>query len=147
MIFRPLVLLLLASCSTPSLTDHIRKFERITKTKVDVPVVLDTIRDADNNVRPNAWGVCFKYPNRVVLNSDTWYNLSWLMQEFLVFHELGHCILNLGHPDHHRNYQVPEMFRNNTCPTSIMESGTTGRKMTEGCYKEFYDYYLGELYE
>lgn len=68
------------------------------------------------------------------------------MQEHLVYHELGHCALKRGHPDHQANYLIPEFLQVFKCPSSIMNSGTTEYRMTEMCMGMFYDYYIYELF-
>ncbi len=38
-------------------------------------------------------------PDRVVIDADFWNKSTDLHREFLVFHELGHCVLGRGHLD------------------------------------------------
>jgi hypothetical protein len=53
-------------------------------------------------------------PNQVEISSSKWTNLNELQKEYLMFHELGHCILKRSHLD-----TKDELGR---CK-SIMESG------------------------
>jgi hypothetical protein len=58
------------------------------------------------------------------------------MKEYIVFHELGHCVLNRPHTE--------DSFSNGVC-SSIMRSGNGG------CY-DYYNrftrqYYVDELFE
>lgn len=52
-------------------------------------------------------GYC-TYDGTVVLNQDLWFKLRPITQKAVVFHELGHCVLNLGHaPDDALNLMTP----------------------------------------
>lgn len=47
-------------------------------------------------------GVCVRNddePNRVAVDQEAWTNGSQAIRELIVFHELGHCILNREHLD------------------------------------------------
>ena len=51
---------------------------------------------------PNVIGQCAhdaNKPNTVIIDRDYWDNGSDLEREFLVFHELGHCVLKREHLD------------------------------------------------
>ncbi|MBK9982865.1 MAG: hypothetical protein IPP15_10675 [Saprospiraceae bacterium] len=51
---------------------------------------------------PNVIGQCAhdpKKPNTVIVDRTYWNNGTDLEKEFLVFHELGHCVLNREHLD------------------------------------------------
>lgn len=64
-----------------------------------------------------AIGYCRSYSNgnrEIALDNSFWQNANSLQKEFLLFHELGHCILNLEHNDSSDN--------NGIC-LSIMQSG------------------------
>jgi hypothetical protein len=56
-----------------------------------------------------------QHPNTVTIDTPFWNNASDLSREFVVFHELGHCILNRGHNE--------SQNANGFC-LSIMASGT-----------------------
>ncbi|MFZ1676674.1 MAG: hypothetical protein WBP41_09760 [Saprospiraceae bacterium] len=67
---------------------------------------------------PNVIGQCAhdpKKPNTVILDRTYWNNGTDLEKEFLVFHELGHCVLNREHLD--------EADAHGNC-ISIMTSGS-----------------------
>lgn len=64
-------------------------------------------------------GVCVRSdtePNRVAIDDDAWRLANNALRELIVFHELGHCVLNREHLDDEQN---------GTC-TSIMNSGLSG---------------------
>ncbi|MEO6130336.1 MAG: putative metallopeptidase, partial [Saprospiraceae bacterium] len=54
-------------------------------------------------------------PNTVIIDRDYWSTGTDLEREFLVFHELGHCVLNREHMD--------DADENGIC-ISIMTSGS-----------------------
>lgn len=53
--------------------------------------------------------------NNVIIDGDFWNNTSFSSREFVVFHELGHCVLGRGHT---------ELQNSNGSCTSMMASGT-----------------------
>ena len=66
----------------------------------------------------NVLGVCYYHshaPGRIEIDRSSWNRLSTLYREFVVFHELGHCILGRGHTE--------AQYGNGAC-FSIMASGT-----------------------
>ena len=42
-------------------------------------------------------GKCFVEGNLITLNKELWVDIAYSTREAVVFHELGHCILGLGH--------------------------------------------------
>ena len=67
---------------------------------------------------PGILGQCYTYSDdsrQIVIDTDTWVDLSELGKEYLMMHELGHCVLDLGHND--------SIDQNGNC-LSIMQSGT-----------------------
>ena len=56
-----------------------------------------------------------QHQHSIVLEQDYWRNATDMQREFLVFHELGHCVIGRGHRD--------ESDTNGNC-MSIMSSGT-----------------------
>ncbi len=64
-------------------------------------------------------GVCVRSdeePNRVAVDQEVWSQASQELKELIVFHELGHCILDREHLDDDEN---------GVC-VSIMNSGLSG---------------------
>lgn len=47
----------------------------------------------------SVYGRCYYFKNRMVINNLFWKDLNNLQREQLIFHELGHCLLKLGHDD------------------------------------------------
>ena len=58
----------------------------------DLPLVKDPL----TKIVRNAHGTCQK--GVVRLNKRFWKNAPWFWKKKLVYHELGHCALNLRHP-------------------------------------------------
>ena len=88
----------------------------------------------------DAAGLCaYKYPNEVTVDPSSWYNAPESFSDFLIFHELGHCVLNRGH----RNDVLP-----NGEWTSIMRGDpeTPGRTWTVNFNGARRKYYLDELF-
>ena len=53
-------------------------------------------------ITPNRVGLCYGN-DRIVIDREYWYNASEIKKEFLIFHELGHCILNREHKNQKTN--------------------------------------------
>lgn len=84
---------------------------------------------------PNVIGQCVHDPNKpntVIVDRAYWTTASDLEREFLVFHELGHCVLNREHLD--------EADANGNC-VSIMTSGSLQCRVnyTESTRKKLLD--------
>lgn len=78
----------------------------------------------------------FYSPRQITLDKSFWERSSDLLKEFIVFHELGHCVLNRSH--------LETSFSNGVC-SSIMRSGNGD------CF-DYYSrttraYYIDELFE
>ena len=56
----------------------------------------------------------------------------------LIFHELGHCELNL---DHDETYNETD-----NCPTSIMNPFVFGDYGVDNCYTPKFNYYINQLF-
>lgn len=73
------------------------------------------LTDIDQN---NVAGACYyssEHPGRIEIDAPFYNSMSTLQREFVVFHELGHCVLARDHSE--------AQFNNGTCQ-SIMASGT-----------------------
>ena len=73
--------------------------------------------------------------NHVTVDLNYWNNTSELEREFVVFHELGHCVLHLDHND--------TSFSNGLC-VSLMASGTGGCRNAYNNQNR--EYYIDELF-
>ena len=124
------------------LFSHFRKFEDEARKRgqtYDLKAlgIIGQIEEID---KEHVAGQCATYknyhPRRITLDQTFWEQSSDAMKEYIVFHELGHCVLNRPHTE--------DSFSNGVC-NSIMRSGNGG------CY-DYYNrftrqYYVDELFE
>lgn len=118
-IFTLICLLSLQACSLihiqkklinihPSASNYVNEFSRITNTNIkDLEIHLS------KKISPLVIGLCVKETTltnkgwytevvstpKIYLNAHYWLNSVHLDKEEIVFHELGHCILNLEHSE------------------------------------------------
>ncbi len=80
-------------------------------------------------------GACAPILKEIWLVKSYWRSASGADQESLMYHELGHCLLDRGHNDNHNGpYGLP---------SSIMRrTGLQG-----DVYETYRDYYLKELFQ
>ena len=74
------------------------------------------------------------YKGNIIINKKEWNQRSTIKQENVIFHEMGHCVLNRDH--------TQGLFEDD-CPKSIMYPSL----MTDWCYLKRYDYYMKELFQ
>ena len=87
---------------------------------------------------PNAVGWCFiNALRRITINPEFWQQAPEFQREALMFHELGHCALNLPHDN--RTVFDPEFGE---VPVSIMNYMIIGN---EAIYMKYRDSYLNIL--
>lgn len=78
-----------------ALLSYVESFEALTDRDVWFKVALGDM-DAGKA------GVCYKWNNgdrEVTLNADVWYGITTNQKLQLVYHELGHCVLDRGHTE------------------------------------------------
>lgn len=75
-------------------------------------------------------------PNIVEVDDEFWARATDLEKEYVVFHELGHCILGRDHDDTRNS--------NGTC-SSMMQSGLTNCRVEYNASNR--DEYINELFE
>jgi hypothetical protein len=96
------LLLFLASCTTTrsayraDLLVHVKEFEKHCKCKVNIPIYISKI-NSDSTI-----GLCYGFKQSImfrfiVLDETHWNKSDMYERESLVFHELGHCVLNKEH--------------------------------------------------
>ena len=56
------------------------------------------------NPNLKAVGVCKLRENKIEINNYEWINSTSYQKEFILFHELGHCVLMRNHNDNYFNY-------------------------------------------
>jgi len=97
------------------------------------------IGSIDNIPQTGVAGTCSygsRFPRHVTIDLPFWQNAGFYSREMVVFHELGHCILNRGHSE--------DRTANGYC-ASIMRSGTGSCRTLYNSQNR--NYYLDELFE
>ena len=88
----------------------------------------------------------------IIINKDDWKILNETRRELLIFHELGHAILNRKHLTGMIPHEPDTTYvngRNFICtakPISIMVPSAGGILYGGGHYHNEYDYYMKELF-
>lgn len=117
--------------TNPVFAPFIQSFETEFNRKVNVPIVLKTIKQ-------DYAGVCLVYSNgykEIQINKDAWDYYSYEQKEQLVYHELGHCVFNKDHDN---------TLRKN-CPNSIMRSFMFNEYEINECYLPEREHYMHNL--
>ena len=117
--------------TNPIFAPLIKSFESELGLTVKVPIVLKRIEQ-------KYAGVCLVYSNgyrEIQINSDYWYSYTPEQKEQLVYHELGHCVLNKEHDN---------TLREN-CPNSIMRSYMFNTYEINECYLPEHNHYMENL--
>jgi hypothetical protein len=134
-----LVLILLIACGKqgtkkvidPAFLQDISAFERIYHMNIKSSVVF-------GKVDSRFVAVCNKYSDgskKVIVDKIWWQGFSREQQQSLVFHELGHCELNLGHT---------EAFAGD-CPVSLMYPSVFPMYLINQCFIPSRQHYLENL--
>lgn len=117
--------------TNPIFLPFIESFQAEFNLQVNVPIVLESIDQRHA-------GVCTVYSNgykEITINKDLWDNYSQEQKEQLVYHELGHCVLNKKHDNTLKEY----------CPNSIMRSYMFSTYEINECYLPEYNHYMENL--
>lgn len=115
---------------------YINKFNSYSYKKSEVPIVFDEIKG-------NSVGVCTKWSNgyrEIGIDKEYWHSISEGQKEQLIFHELGHCVLD---KDHNNNTII---FSGVICPTSVMRSYAFNSYEINNCYNYDYNHYIKDLF-
>ncbi|MEM9986068.1 MAG: putative metallopeptidase, partial [Bacteroidota bacterium] len=94
-----------------------------------------------NQLDPGVAGICYFGDYLVQIDQLYWNTLNEDQKEFLMYHELGHCLLRRVHLD---------LFFDDGVPRSIMKSGTSATTISTNPVPFFgfrKAYYLDELFE
>lgn len=96
-------LMVFTSCAghtTPNMTNvttHIREFEKLCRCKNFVPIYFSKLKG--NHVGECRWFKGLKLFRNIHLDEDYWEKSDEYEREALIFHELGHCVLDREHDD------------------------------------------------
>jgi len=117
----------IACASTPTdttLKPYVTQFERIFNKTVNYPVYFKRFSEKENEETGAViLGQChtvYGKPIRIELSKPGWFQLSPEQRKLLIFHEMGHCSLGLGHrnnkfPDHCPVYLMNPYMPSNRC--------------------------------
>lgn len=106
----------------------------------DVPVRSVSIQFGDTSWGgENANAICFTFPSRyIVVKKEYWDQLDQIYQEYLLAHEIGHCILNRSHDS---GFTQLELFMPSV-PKTIMNPDAGEAANWD---QRYHDYYMQEL--
>ena len=108
---------------------HIKIFERYYNKNIS------NITIKFKDLKGTAGGTCDTKKRTIEIDEPLWeYEKDEYAREEVIFHELGHCVLGLGH-----DYFIKKRSK---CPTSIMYYKGAA---INGCYRENRSYYIREL--
>jgi hypothetical protein len=117
----------------PEFTEYLQKFTKDTGISVNIPV---TFMSSDKYA-----GWCKKYSSGykiIEIDYKYWNSSNENGKEQIIYHELGHCLLNKEHNNEtmrHSKYPIE-------IPVSIMNSFAFGNSFF---YEEYKDHYVREL--
>ena len=106
---------------------------------LSIPADLNQITAVLTNINEgNTIGICYydsQNPNHIEIDVSYWNSTNDYGREAVMFHELGHCYLNLDHDESEDN--------NGNC-LSLMNSGTSGCRLLYNANNR--EYYLDQLF-
>lgn len=136
----------------PEIKPYIDNFEKIYKKDIR------GLRVVFNKLKDGAGGNCLieymtedfyfkktiKKLRIITIDPFVWKTLSASERERMIFHELGHCVLNRSH----KNDEIHLALSNNAVNSSVMNWNMDNlRKHTDIAYRgKYYSYYLSELF-
>ncbi len=85
-----------------------------------------------------AGGVCYYSGNRVEINEFAWSVYPELSKQYLIFHELGHCLLDRRHDN--------QVLRNGECKSIMKGHEENECRRNSDNFGVWRDYYLDELF-
>lgn len=106
-----------------------KRYTHFTMPRVQIALGFQKTHDGDFA------GICFKHgsrPPKVELSEETWMKTDRWQREQLVFHELGHCVLNRNH--------------DNKTVLGIQKSVMNHAVLPKDMYLLHREYYLRELF-
>lgn len=83
-------------------------------------------------------GVCYMRQNRIEINEANWGNLTELTRQYLIFHEMGHCILDRLHDN--------EVLPNGECKSLMKGDEENECRFNIDNFNIWRTYYLDELF-
>lgn len=84
----------------PEFAQYVAEFSRYGKMASQaIPPRVQNVSVIFGKVDENAYAWCDLFANQIVVDKAGWVKLSHAEREELLFHEMGHCVLNLDHED------------------------------------------------
>ena len=125
----------------PALSEYLNNFEEDMGIEIPGHLSISIVDDLYKISNPNVDAVCWsnsktKVGEKIEIRRSRWEVLSEASREQLLYHELGHCVLNRDH----RNDDSSTW-----CPSSIMNKYTFTEGQIQNCYIPDHTYYLEEL--
>ena len=123
------------------LWSYFKNFEdEAAKRGFEIDIIASGITAEIGETAASTWvGQCnhnHDHPNHIIINEDFWNTASKMRKEKIIFHELGHCLLERAHNE--------EMLPNGHCK-SLMRSGTGA--CIDNYTNNTKSYYLDELFQ
>lgn len=110
---------------------YVDKFERVGNIKIiELVIQFDYLEDSYaycDSAQLFSW-------NTITIDKETWDLFGETEREMIIFHEMGHCVLN----------RIHEFDLMGDCPKSLM---IPFNDMPKKCYVEMEPYYLTELFK
>lgn len=140
-----LILFLLAGCTTlPMRIDlkiHITEFEKYCNCKVDIPIKITEVEQDKKDDGYRTLAVCYgfrmsKIFRSIEIDEGYWNKATHCERESTVFHELGHCLLDLKHDEEMFSHDFYLFMR----PKSVMHPYAFPQ------YCSYRDQYIKELF-
>jgi hypothetical protein len=121
----------------PDFIKYINSFETELNLKVKTTIVYKSIVLSEEELKKSrSVGTCYRYANSnknfIDIEKQYWDAASEAVKEQLIFHELGHCELNLDHTEE----KISTPF--GSIPKSIMFPYVFGNQMYYQVYKNYY---------
>lgn len=141
------LLVLLIGCSKdeeilvePEFLAYLAEFEAEAQLRSkDLGETMETLSVRFVDIDSDAAGQCITYTNgeRVIeINRTSWNSLADSGRELLLFHELGHCVLNRGHlNDKNEDGQCSSIMRESTQTCPINYNVTTREAFLNELFK------------
>lgn len=98
--------------------------------------------ETDETMKYPRVAVCYYYENIIKVNKNVWDRLSVSKREQTLFHEMGHCLLNLKHDDANLNIMNTDGFINEF--TYVKNYDYFIRKLFKDCTKPKYEHFVYE---
>lgn len=119
------------------LEPHVSSFESILGKRIKFNVLFTTLE-------PTIAGKCSKYTNgdrEVYIDRNQYNAMSEVRREILIYHELGHCVLN----KYHNDQRIVFKGESSSAPASILNSILFSEDDVY-FYQKYKVYYINELF-